>query len=210
MPALSALKLPYDGLEIQQDSQSQRASHASQMLIDCALAAFPENSPISVLELGSGSGVISIMCALARPLWQITGIEIQPHLHSLALENAATCNIPVKFHLKDLREFEGKYDLILGNPPWQKTGSGRLSPLGSRNLSRIELGCSMADILACVKRCLAPGGSALLLYPKTRKADIIRQSRKDFRLTIQEIPQNNRKQYFCAFLGRKPPNEIPF
>lgn len=205
MSALCSLKLPYGGCEIWQDSQSQRASHASQMLIDSALALFPQNSPRRVLELGSGSGVISIMCALARPLWQITGIEIQPHLHSLALENAANCQLPVSFELQDLRRHQGEYDLILANPPWQKAGCGRLSPLESRNLSRIELACDMKDILACIRRCLAPRGTALLLYPSARKADLIRQSSYDFQLEIREIAPNNRNQYFCAILGRKNP-----
>lgn len=203
MPALSTLKLPIINIDIWQDTQSQSASLASQMLIDTALATFPENTPLRVLELGSGSGVISILCALSRPLWQITGIEIQPHLCALARQNAAACDISISFEEGDLRTHEGEYDLILANPPWQTPGSGRLSPYSARNLSRIEIACTLADILACIRRCMSPAGTAILLYPQERKAGLICQSSAFFEQKIHQPMQDNRKQYFCATLSRK-------
>lgn len=148
-------------------------SHAADCLQKSVLFRH-QNQNLRVLELGSGCGIVSIMLALQRPGWSITGIEIQPHLSELAVKNAILCGAKVAFLNRDLRQFADElgFDLIISNPPWQKAGSGRYSPRTSRNTSRFETHCTMEDVLACAKRNLAPSGEAVLLYPESRRADL--------------------------------------
>lgn len=167
------LSLPFPDKVIRQDPSALGASLASQLLYDAIIDEFGPQA-LRVLELGCGSGIVSIMCALARPRWQITAIDIQPHLIALAKANARDCQVDIAWQIQDLKQHRGEYDLIIANPPWQKLGSGLMSPSESRNLSRFELACSMADLTAKLQQCLAPSGSALLIYPQSRNEDLIR------------------------------------
>ncbi|MCB5252854.1 MAG: methyltransferase [Candidatus Cloacimonadaceae bacterium] len=166
------LSLPFPDKVIRQDPSALGASLASQLLYDTIIDEF-DSLPLRMLELGCGSGIVSIMCALSRPLWQITAIDIQPHLISLAKANARDCQVDIAWQTQDLKQHRGEYDLIVSNPPWQKLGSGILSPSESRNLSRFEIACSMGDITESIQLCLAPSGSALLIYPQSRNQNLI-------------------------------------
>lgn len=165
------VELPVAGLTIWQDTQSQCVSIASDILYKQALDRFADK-PLEVLELGTGCGIVSIMCALYRPKWKITAIEIQPQLTLLATQNVIGTGVDVNVVTGDIRQCAGEYDLILSNPPWQKVGTGRLSPRDSRNLSRIELSCTMQDLLYAVKRNLKPEGRALIIYPNYRDSEM--------------------------------------
>lgn len=192
--ALSEVILPVPGKTILQDTVSQGVSLASELLYQAALQEYPDK-PLKVLELGSGCGIISIMCALHRPSWQITGIEIQSPLVELAIANAKRCEVPVSFVQGDLRTSQGKYDLILSNPPWMKARQGLLSPHQSRNLSKFEQSCTMADVLETLSRCLKPQGEALLLYPESRLADLYKAIIKTF-LDINIVHSHYGKKAF--------------
>lgn len=166
------LSLPFPDKIIRQDPSALGASLASQLLYDAVIKDF-DPPALRMLELGCGSGIVSIMCALSRPHWQITAIDIQPHLIKLAKANALDCKVDIAWQIQDLKQHQGKYDLIISNPPWQKLGSGILSPSESRNLSRFEINCNIADITASIQLCLAPSGFALLIYPQSRNQDLI-------------------------------------
>ncbi|MCD8480329.1 MAG: methyltransferase [Candidatus Cloacimonetes bacterium] len=114
------MALPFEGKQIMQDRDAQGVSVASAALVDYALQSF-EDAPLCVLDLGCGCGIVSIMCALSRPQWQVQGIDIQKELIELAIANAASCELDISFCHQDLREHSGKYDLILANPPLAKS-----------------------------------------------------------------------------------------
>jgi len=187
------LSLPFGGNKIRQDASGQGVSLAAQLLYDAANEEFG-NKALRVLELGCGCGIVSIMCALARPEWELTGIDIQQHLVALAGANAQACELNISFEQQDIKTHQGMYDLILSNPPWRELGSGLLSANQSRNISRFEVCCSLVDVIRAVKRCLAPLGQAILIYPSSR-AQALQQALDDSSLDI--IKQN-------TYLGKKP------
>jgi len=191
--------LPHAGMKIHQDRDSQGVSIASQLLSDRALEAVAD-LPIRVMELGTGCGIVSIMCALARPQWKISAVEIQPDLAELARQNVKACDLQIEILHNDLRETEGSYDLILSNPPWRKLGSGKMSSFSSRNLSRFEMTCDMDDVLSAVKRMLAPQGMAILLYPTDREADLHRAAEKTLLDIIAQKQELGKKAYTTSYL----------
>lgn len=203
---LSPISLPFEGKTIYQDTASQGVSTASQILFDKAITRF-ENAPMRVLELGAGCGIVSIMAALARPLWQITAIEIQPALAELACSNIKACGLQIELKVMDLCIIEGQYDLILANPPWRKAGSGHFSANHSRNLSRFELACTLEDVLKAVKRCLVPGGTAILLYPAERNAEIVRKAEKTFLDIIKQEQELGKKAYTTSYIQHRNDDE---
>jgi len=72
----------------------------------------------SILELGAGSGAISI--ALKKNLeCNITAIDISEDAITLAKHNALVNNVDINFLVKDMREEpKHNYDIIVSNPPY--------------------------------------------------------------------------------------------
>jgi tRNA1(Val) A37 N6-methylase TrmN6 len=61
----------------------------------------------------------------------------------------------------DIRQYAGEYDLILSNPPWQKVGTGRLSPIDSRNLRPNRIILYYAGFVICSKEKLEARGKSI-------------------------------------------------
>ena len=80
-----------------------------------------KNREINVLDLGSGSGCISLSIAKENPNFKVEGIDISQDAIDLAIENkelndVVNCN----FKQADLLLLEdvSSYDLIVSNPPY--------------------------------------------------------------------------------------------
>jgi len=200
--------LPYrevllpSGHRILQDGSSQGISLASELLYQETLAA-KEDAPIKALELGSGCGIVSIMCAFARPMWEITGLELQPELASLARHNAKICHLGIDFREADLRHAEGSYHLIYANPPWRKLKSGLLSPIPARNISRFEITCTMKDVLDAIARLLLPDGKAILIYPEERLEELIQEATNTLLDTKKHRKHGGNKAYVSAIITHR-------
>lgn len=135
---------------------------------------------LNALELGSGNGIISIMLSHCFLNWNITGIEIQPHLVELSIQNAKQVNSSINFIEADLRSYrsDNRYDLIFSNPPYFPREEGRISPKKERAISRHEITCDMFSVLKCVKRNLSLNGKAFILYPVGREQQLGKNAKK--------------------------------
>ncbi|MCZ2083220.1 MAG: methyltransferase [Flavobacteriales bacterium] len=80
------------------------------------------NNAKKILEVGTGTGLISLMLAQRNPAAKIHAIDINENAVELAKENFE--NAPfrdrLKANLQDYRNFNSteKYDLIVSNPPY--------------------------------------------------------------------------------------------
>jgi tRNA1Val (adenine37-N6)-methyltransferase len=78
----------------------------------------------SILDIGTGTGILSLMCAQRNPNSQITAIDSEINAYSLALENFK--NSPFSHMItcihSDLNGFVNvfKFDYIICNPPYFK------------------------------------------------------------------------------------------
>ena len=100
------------------------------VLNDCGL---PEQQPLDVLDLGTGSGAIAVTLACERPAWCVSALDVSTQALRVAAENARALGGQVSFFESDwLAVFEGvcpspKFDLIVSNPPYVATGDEHLS-----------------------------------------------------------------------------------
>lgn len=82
----------------------------------------------------------------------------------------------------------GSFDVVLSNPPYRKSGSGRINVERQKAIARHELCADLCDIFAAARHLLPHGGRAVLVYPATRLPHLLGCARKhDFspkRLTI--------------------------
>lgn len=76
------------------------------------------DSKLDILDLGTGSGVISI--ALGKKLdSNVTGVDISDKALEVARNNALQNNININFIKSDMLEnVTGKYDIVISNPPY--------------------------------------------------------------------------------------------
>ncbi len=78
----------------------------------------------SVLEIGTGSGCISIILKLEKPTLEITAIDINKKALSLAKKNAKQNKVKINFIYKNIFKYNmiNTYDILISNPPYIKFG----------------------------------------------------------------------------------------
>jgi release factor glutamine methyltransferase len=74
----------------------------------------------SVLDLGTGSGILAVTLKLERPDWEVTAVDISPEALATASANARFHGANVRFVLSDgFAALLGEsFDLIVSNPPY--------------------------------------------------------------------------------------------
>lgn len=93
----------------------------TEQLCELASELFEKNTPLEILDIGCGSGCISIALAKSYPKANVTGIDISEDAVLLSRKNAANNNIQnAAFFAINIFEIDKnkKYDLILSNPPY--------------------------------------------------------------------------------------------
>ncbi len=138
-----------------------------------------------VIDIGTGSGIISIILALRFPRsGKITGLELQRQLADMARRSVALNGLDDRVDVLqgDIRELppllEGKsFDVAVFNPPYRKAGSGRVNPGEERALARHEIRSTVADFLRTANCLLKDGGRVYLIYPARRMIEVLYRMR---------------------------------
>jgi tRNA1Val (adenine37-N6)-methyltransferase len=133
-----------------------------------------------VLELGAGCGVVSIMMAASYGPRAVVAIEIQRALAALIARNAETNGLEsVHAVCADLRQKKiagvesASFDLVVANPPYRATATGRENPEHSRRLARGESAATLADFVAAARRYARRGGRVVFVFTARRSAELI-------------------------------------
>jgi len=120
-----------------------------------------------VLDIGTGTGLLSLMLAQRNANVQIDAIEIDSAAAEQAAENVLSSpwRDRIKVISADAREYSSvkKYDLIICNPPFfnnSLTGDN----IG-RNIARHTLSLSYDDLLNIMNNLLADSGYISVLLP---------------------------------------------
>jgi tRNA1(Val) A37 N6-methylase TrmN6 len=163
---------------IYQPAKGHSITTDTEDLVNQVLAEHPEDD-LSVLDLGTGIGILVIMMKHYRPNWRCTGIDIQNELIELAGENAADLGVDIDLINGDFRNhsFCRKFDLIVSNPPFQKMGSGRIPAERCRAIARHEITCSIDSLLTVISANLKGSGFAYVIYPDSRSAEIEKKTK---------------------------------
>jgi tRNA1Val (adenine37-N6)-methyltransferase len=142
------------------------------------LADFLPRSTQPAMEVGCGVGVVSLLALRQKKFPAVTGIEIQEALYRLALENGTANGFAGRFqviHGDFNRIFAGiaNVQTIFCNPPFFKTGQGRISPDPTIRLARFEVALTLAGLLRGCAAILAPRGRLCLIFPFARQSELL-------------------------------------
>ncbi|MBQ3099367.1 MAG: methyltransferase [Clostridia bacterium] len=131
------------------------------------------------LELGTGTGVISLLSAVRNRFMYIDALEVQPEMADIAERNVVLNALEdrIRIHNTDVREWRGEYDAVFSNPPYIKADSGHHNPEGTKNASRREIFGTVYDFVACASRCLKFGGAFYCVFRPDRLADLFEYMR---------------------------------
>ncbi len=143
----------------------------------------PTKAHRDAVELGSGSGVISLLALQAQKYRKIYAVEIQPTYakeDGVIAQNAREngfCDrlIPLCADLRSVRAetVGGEVRVVFSNPPYLVQGAGKSGVYDEREMARRELNGTIFDFCACASRLLQYGGSFFVVYRPDRLADLI-------------------------------------
>ena len=144
------------------------------------LAAFvrPQRSAVAV-DLGSGTGIIPLLCLARDKASRFTAVEIQPAFCDLIERNAvlncmAQRLTPLSADVRDIRSdtVGGEVDLATANPPYMAPNSGARNTADEKYIARHEVCGTVADFCAAAGRLLKHGGRFCCVFRPERLAEL--------------------------------------
>ena len=173
----------FDGkIRVMQNRRGYRFS------IDAVLLAYQAKprAQEKILDLGTGCGIISLIMASRRTDLKIYAVEVQRELADLAATNVRQNRLQgridvlcMDMKLLTQKMTAGSFDLIVSNPPYHRTGSGRINPDAQRAVARHEIKASLVDVLQTTRRMLRTAGRFVTVYTAERTTDILSQMRDE-------------------------------
>ena len=139
-----------------------------------------------VLDIGTGTGIISILLSAKTEANKIIGIEIQREVADMAKRSVILNKLENKIEIinDDINNiekyFENNYfDVIVTNPPYQKNNTGLKSENEKNLISRHEIKCTLEDIIKKSFKILKDKGEFYMLHRPERLVDIMYLMRKN-------------------------------
>ena len=207
--------LEFKGLKIIQHKKWFKYGIDSVLLSDFA-KKIKKNS--KVLDIGTGTGIISILLSEKTVAKEIVGIEIQEDVADMAKRSVELNNLENKIKiindniLNIENYFPSEYfDVVVTNPPYQKNNSGLKSETEKQLISRHEVKCNLEDIIKKSFKMLRDYGDFYMIHRPERLVDILYLMRKN-KLEPKEIrfvhPKSGEKPNLVLIKGVKYSGEF--
>lgn len=111
------------GLKIQVNENVLIPRAETEELVYECLKYIPTHISMNILEIGTGSGCISLALKKERPASWIKSLDISSKALNVAIENSNLLGLRIDFEERDFLKEElwpdlGKFDIIISNPPY--------------------------------------------------------------------------------------------
>lgn len=153
---------------------------------------------LSIIDIGSGTGLLSLMCAQREAQSHIDAIELMPAAAKITQTNIdrSPWHERIQLFHQDILSYlpEKKYDAIICNPPY--FNNGEQSQKGDRSFARHTDSLSFSDLLSQSKKLLAPKGRASFILPLFEGTKFIEIAKNDgFHLTkLTKVKTTEKKE----------------
>lgn len=134
---------------------------------------FPDpQSPLQILDIGTGSGILALMLAQRFPQARVDAIELEPDAAAQAVQNAfeSPFNERIAVHGRAFQGWEGSADLIVCNPPFFHNHPKSVDR--KRNLARHDDTLPLKALFRSVKGCLSEKGEFAMVFPEDRAEEL--------------------------------------
>ena len=156
----------FRGLRMLVDSNVLIPRADTELLVDTALELLAPQA--RVLELGAGSGCVSVSLALEG--MQVSACDISPQALQVAAKNADLHQVCVHFFEGDMRKGsgveQGPWNAVISNPPYFPANAGG-------GPARSEVHCSFEELCITANRLLKTGGRFSFVHRPERLTDLL-------------------------------------
>lgn len=156
-----------------------------------SLCGMPQGE-CSILDIGTGCGVIALMLAQRNPKAKITAIEIDPDAADEARDNFHDSKFADQISILtgDITraDIPQKFDLIVSNPPYFSEDTH--SPDANRAKARHDNTLPLDDLMTVSCRLLKPEGRLCFIYPSQRDVEV------EFSASIHKCPITRQLRIF--------------
>lgn len=171
-----------------------------------------ENNPFSVLDIGAGTGILSLMLAQRSNAEQIDAIEIDENAYEQCVENFENSHWQDRlfcFH-SGLDEFvdepEDEYDIIISNPPFYTEDYKTYNE--QRNLARFQDALPFEELVEAADILLSENGIFAVILPFTEEEKFVSLAKEvdlfPFKMTrVKGTPTSEIKRSLLAFSRTK-------
>lgn len=136
----------------------------------CILGAWANaNQPNKILDIGTGTGLLSLMLAQKYADAKIDAVELEPHAAAEARSNfqKSRWSTNLTLHENSIQAFANdsdyKYNLIVCNPPFFKNSQRSHNIKKAKATHNDQL--TPTELIQCLLKLLDPQGTAFIIYP---------------------------------------------
>ncbi|MDD7305896.1 MAG: methyltransferase [Peptoniphilaceae bacterium] len=142
----------------------------------------------TLIDIGSGSGILALACNEYYKLGKVYAIEIQKEKANLLAKNLSLNSISnIEIINKDLKTTNFKenfVDYIITNPPYYKKEDNIANKDYEFLVSRQEIAMTLDDIFTFSNKVLKDKGKLYMIHKPERLIDIVRKS---FNLKLKRL-----------------------
>lgn len=130
----------------------------------------------TILEIGAGSGIISIILGTFLNIKKIYAVELNDIMYealtkTIELNRLQNKIIPIKSDIKDYK-LSRSVDMIISNPPYRKSYTGYNCKNKDKNDARFSDTLTLPDIFKFSKSYLKTGGLLYISYTADRTTEL--------------------------------------
>ena len=134
----------------------------------------------TVIDLGTGTGIIPILLNAKSEVEKVIGVEIQSEVYDMAkrsiklnkLENKIEIINENILNLNKIYE-KNTFDVVITNPPYKKKDTGILNENDKKIISRHEITANLEDFIRTAKELLKDKGELYMVHRPERLVDIL-------------------------------------
>ena len=191
-----------NGYKIIQDSERFQFGIDAVLLADFACKGLKAGE--SVIDLGTGTGIIPLLMAKGCEAAAFTGLEVQKDSADMAARSVALNALEgrIKIINGDLKD-AGKlfprhsFNVVTCNPPYMIDAHGKGNELDALTIARHEVLCTLEDVVAAADSLLATHGRFFMIHRPFRLPEIFSSLEK-------HKMEMKRMRLVYPFAGKEP------
>lgn len=169
--------LQYKGLQLIQDRNGFCFGVDSVLLSDFAKEIKPYST---VVDIGTGTGIVGLLLCKKTKLAKIYGVEIQKEVAEMARRSVQLNGLENQFEILncDIQQIfdflpKNSIDAIVTNPPYKKVDTGVKNRDEKQMISRHEVKCTLEDVIEKSSQLLNDRGEFYMVHRAERLVDIM-------------------------------------
>ena len=180
--------LQYKGLKIIQNTDGFCFGVDSVLLTEFA-KDMKKNK--TIVDLGTGTGIIGILLSKKVEASKVIGIEIQKDVAEMASRSVELNNLQNTMQIlnedvKNLSLEKNSFDYVVTNPPYKKIGTGIINKEDKQIISRHETTVNLDEWIKVASKLLKDNGAIYMVHRPERLNEIIENLRK-YRLEPKRV-----------------------